>query len=305
MTRVSVIMAAYNCRDHIDRAIDSLVAQTMPDWELIVVDDASSDDTAARVQGRAKDDPRIRLLIQPLNQGPSAARNRAIDQAISPWITILDADDAYQPRRLERLLASAETSGADFIADNQQQYDDSAKLVTGVAFPESIPPHAIGLRDLLESERPGSTFKLGFLKPMIRASLLSEYKLRYREDLRLAEDFYLYAELFARGVVGHLIPDALYIYTLPFGALTGVKSSATRTNFVPETRVRIADDLIAAYADQLDGASRASLHRYRSWMKCLATAYRIREAGQQGRYASAFFNALIHPRATFHWLWTR
>lgn len=96
----TVLMAAYNAADHIDEAILSVLGQTYEDFELLVIDDGSSDDTAERVQAYA--DARVRLVSRETNSGAAAARNYGMQLAAADLIAILDADDVAYPTRLER-----------------------------------------------------------------------------------------------------------------------------------------------------------------------------------------------------------
>jgi glycosyltransferase involved in cell wall biosynthesis len=105
--QVSVVIPAFNRADCIGRAIASVQAQTMTSWELIVVDDGSTDQTAGVVSAIAGDDPRVRLVKQPNNRGAQAARNRGIAEARATWVAFLDSDDRWYPRSLERRLALA------------------------------------------------------------------------------------------------------------------------------------------------------------------------------------------------------
>lgn len=104
--QVSVLMAAHDSASTIDTALASLQAQAMTAWEAIVVDDASRDDTAARVAARAAVDPRIRLLRLTENRGAYSARNAALALAQGAFVTLLDADDWAHPMRLERQTAA-------------------------------------------------------------------------------------------------------------------------------------------------------------------------------------------------------
>ena len=98
--RISIVMPCYNCATHLSASIGSVLAQTAADWELIVVDDGSTDASAAIVA--AIDDPRIRLIRQ-ANAGVSAARNRALGEAGCEYIAFLDADDTWAPTFLEKM----------------------------------------------------------------------------------------------------------------------------------------------------------------------------------------------------------
>ena len=100
MPRVSVLMAAYNAERYIDQAIESLLAQTYQDWELIVVDDGSTDSTGSRVQVWAQRDARIRFYHNEKNIGIGPTRKRALDLAQGIYAAVLDSDDVALPEWL-------------------------------------------------------------------------------------------------------------------------------------------------------------------------------------------------------------
>ena len=106
MTRhptVSIIMPAYRARDTIAESIRSVQAQTLSDWELIIVDDGSPDNTAQAAKDIAQTDPRI-CVVQRCNRGPSIARNSGVDLAQAEIIAFLDADDLWAPERLAGMV---------------------------------------------------------------------------------------------------------------------------------------------------------------------------------------------------------
>src|SRR5215203_1617700 len=104
MPAVSIITPAWNAAAHITETIASVRAQTFVDWEWLIVDDGSTDDTVSIVGAAAEIDPRIRLLRQ-TNSGPSAARNRAMREASGEWFTFIDSDDGWDPQFLASQLA--------------------------------------------------------------------------------------------------------------------------------------------------------------------------------------------------------
>lgn len=111
MPRISVVVATWNRAGLLPRALASLLAQTEPGWEALIVDDGSTDATP-EVVARWLEDSRFRYLSLP-HRGLSAARNSGIDAARAPWVTFLDSDDAYTPDHLESrlriLLAAPDT----------------------------------------------------------------------------------------------------------------------------------------------------------------------------------------------------
>lgn len=121
---VSVVIPAHNASEWIGRTLSSVQGQTLKDFEIIVVDDGSTDDTAPLVEGAAASDHRIRLIRQP-NGGVARARNRGIAEARSRFVAPIDADDLWHPTRLERHLDAFEEGDpvaavySPFIAVNQ------------------------------------------------------------------------------------------------------------------------------------------------------------------------------------------
>ena len=97
---VSVITPAYNAAEVLARAVESVQAQTFVDWEMIIVDDGSSDTTAALADALAQTDARLRVLRHGQGQGAAAARNTALNAAQGRYIAFLDADDAWSPNKL-------------------------------------------------------------------------------------------------------------------------------------------------------------------------------------------------------------
>lgn len=109
MARVCIVVPAYNAQAHLAQTLDSVARQTCRDWELVVVDDGSTDGTAAIAEAFAQSitpqGPPVRVIRQ-ANAGLSAARNRGIASSGSELIALLDSDDVWHPQKLERQLAA-------------------------------------------------------------------------------------------------------------------------------------------------------------------------------------------------------
>ena len=191
MAKVSVIIAAYNEEAYIGRAVDSVLAQTYSDLELIVVDDLSSDNTVRIVEDYCAKDRRVRLLRHDTNNGSGAARNTALRQSSGEWVAILDGDDWYLPDRLETLLGYAVDTGAPLIADNQYLLREPERE-TRRTLRESSPLGVtqITAHHFLLGDRMGRPDNLGLLKPFVKRNLLAENSIEYYEHRGLGEDFY-------------------------------------------------------------------------------------------------------------------
>ncbi|WP_170271955.1 glycosyltransferase [Sphingobium limneticum] len=113
--RISVIMPARNARTTIAAALESVLAQSVPDWEVVVVDDGSTDTTGAVIANMMRDEPRIRL-VQGIGEGASGARNRGIHSARGRYLAFLDADDWIAPEFMATMLDALEDSAAHEIA---------------------------------------------------------------------------------------------------------------------------------------------------------------------------------------------
>lgn len=109
---VSIITPAYRAGAFVEATIRSVQDQSFTNWEMLIADDCSPDNTRSVVGACAAVDPRIRLLALPQNGGPARARNAALEAASGRWIAFLDSDDLWLPEKLERQLGFHKGSGA-------------------------------------------------------------------------------------------------------------------------------------------------------------------------------------------------
>jgi glycosyltransferase involved in cell wall biosynthesis len=187
--------------------------QSLSELELIVSDDASTDDSARIIGEAIAGDPRIRLVRSTQNSGPAAARNKALALARGDWIAVIDSDDLMHPDRLKRLVEAAQRDGADIAADDLVEFDGvsaSVRLLTGI---RARAPFWVDIRDYLRLNMfygPGPA--LGYLKPLFRRCPCFDPPARYDESLRIGEDFDLVLRLLQAGKRFRVYPSALYYY---------------------------------------------------------------------------------------------
>jgi teichuronic acid biosynthesis glycosyltransferase TuaG len=143
MPLVSVIMPAFNAERFIQQSIESALAQTLGDIEVLVADDASTDRTCMIVEELARGDMRLRLLKAERNLGPAAARNRAIEAACGRYISFLDSDDIWLPRKLERQISAMESNKWAFSFGGYQLIDENGIIKGRAGVPELVTYHQL------------------------------------------------------------------------------------------------------------------------------------------------------------------
>jgi succinoglycan biosynthesis protein ExoO len=211
---VTVLIAAYDAETFLHRAVASAAAQSLPVAEILIVDDASTDGTVAVAQRLSEADPRIRVIALPTNGGPSAARNAGLDAATGDWIAVLDADDAFEPDRLERLLKLAQEVDADIVVDNFRYYNPTRKTLGAPVLDDRVPDSLITFEEFLARARPFMPdTDWGLLKPIFRRAFLVQHQLRYPLKTRHGEDFLFLCEAFLNRARYAVCRQAGYLYT--------------------------------------------------------------------------------------------
>jgi succinoglycan biosynthesis protein ExoO len=254
MVDVSVITAAWNAQHTITRAIMSALSQSGVTVEVIVADDASTDATGTVVTNL--NDTRIRYLSLPVNRGPAAARNAAIELAQGQWIAVLDADDMLLANRLATLVATAREHHLEVVTDNMVIQDVAG--ARRLFLPEKLDGglQRLSLADYIARNRLfGRRPSEGYLKPLFAADFLRRHALCYETTTRIGEDFLLVAEAMTLGARYGRLRTAGYVYT------TGTASISRRL-----TR-RDADAMVAADRSFLSRhAARLGSHERAAWL---------------------------------------
>ena len=132
MDLVSIIMPSYNCGKYVEETIRSVLAQTYQNWEIIFMDDCSTDDTIKRVTDLWEKEPRIKVFQNKVNSGAAISRNNALQKAQGRWIAFLDSDDIWESTKLEKQILFMEEKGNSFSYTGYQEIDEAGNL-TGVS----------------------------------------------------------------------------------------------------------------------------------------------------------------------------
>lgn len=288
---VAVVIAAYNAAETVSLAVRSALRE--PEVaEVWVIDDASADDTFARAAECDDGSGRLRVLRQPTNGGPSAARNIALAATAAPWICVLDADDRFAPGRIGRLRKAPVR--AELIADGVTKVadldgDGGPWTATGEGW------RVVGLAEFIAanvSRRGRHREELGFIKPLMSTTFLRRHRITYAADLRLGEDFLLYAKALAHGGALALGPPQGYL------ALTRPDSLSARHSVVDLQALRDSTRTLTGIRTLSDAERVAVRRHWRSiddrlqWRR-LIDAVKARDP----RAAAATFH---DPRAGLH-----
>jgi succinoglycan biosynthesis protein ExoO len=251
---VSFLIAAYNAERSLARAIESALGQREVRAEVIVVDDCSSDRTAD--VARLFPEERVRLVRLEQNRGPGGARNAGLAVARGPWIAVLDADDTVHPDRLARMIAQAESAGAEIAVDNLDVVSEmSGATKTMFAqkqlekFPTLTLADFIGANLLFEE-----TFSFGYMKPIFERQFLERHALRYPETLRIGEDYIFLASALAKGARCVVEPKPGYAYHIRTGSISRVLE-------LRHVEAMLAADEAFLHENSLDQAARAAQAR--------------------------------------------
>ena len=221
---VSVITALYNSADFIGATIESVRAQSFSDWEMVLVDDCSTDRSVEIVAAYAAADPRIRLLRLTENGGPAVARNRAIEEARGRYIAFLDSDDRWRSEKLERQLAFMHKHGHAFT---HTWYEKCAENGEGLGT-VMRPPSELDYNELLKSNR------IGCLTVVYDSEVLGKV---FMPLIRKRQDYGLWLKIMRRGVTARCLAEDLAIYRVRAGSVSQNKLELIKYNWALYRRI--------------------------------------------------------------------
>lgn len=205
---VSIIMPAYNAELYIASAIESILRQTYQHWELLVVNDASSDKTGKIVEEFSAKDSRIQLHTNLTNSGIAGARNLALRNAKGRFIAFLDSDDLWLPEKLSTQLSFMKENKASISYAGYSRVDETGKHLGTV-----VPPKLITYEDLLRSNH------IGNLTGVYDSQCLGkEYFIKFKH-----EDYIAWLNLIKRAGYAHGILQELAQYRVYSGSASSNK----------------------------------------------------------------------------------
>ncbi len=212
---VSVITPAFNSEKTIVGTIESVLDQTYQDYEMVIVDDCSTDRTVEIVQTYVTKDDRIRLIQLEQNSGAAVARNTAMREAKGRYIAFLDSDDQWFPEKLEQQLAFMQENDYAFTFTKYVRMDEQGKLTEHV----SKAPESVGYHDLMKH------CVIGCLTVMIDREKVGYQEM---ENIRRRQDYAYWLKLTKQGYRAYGYPEVLAKYRLGHNTVSSNKLKAAK-----------------------------------------------------------------------------
>lgn len=291
----TVVIPTYSAEETLLRAVHSVLTQTLRDLEVIVIDDASTDQSWELVLDLLPRDGRVRAVRHKNNSGKPIAMNRGIAMARGRWLAVLDADDWYHSDRLASLIELGEQTSADMVSDNQFLYDASAARVVGTAWPERAAAWPLDFDDFLRGSNAYHSFNLGMLKPVIRTDFMRRVGLGYEVEARHGQDFFHLLQFYLAGGKGVVSDQPLYFYTQPFGQISRQWSHSQRKRYNFQNAYMINERYLKRAMEVLPPRQWKRLKARNDRLRLLEDYFRTREALGRGDYLSAAGQAVRHP----------
>lgn len=211
---ISIVMPAYNAEKTISDAIESVLSQTYGNWELLIIDDGSSDHTITIAQHYSNADRRVALIQNKQNSGVSVSRNRGISEASGEWVAFLDSDDKWDPQKLEKQARIIRQKGNVDLVFTGSSFFNSVGKNSGyiLQVPESLSYHNL----LKQNVIPCSSV-------VVRKELAQKYPMKMDE---MHEDYAVWLQILRDGYCAYGINEPLLYYRLSENSKSGNKKKA-------------------------------------------------------------------------------
>jgi glycosyltransferase involved in cell wall biosynthesis len=233
-------MPCYNHGRFVRESAAAVLGQTFADLELIIVDDASSDDSVKVLRGLARDDARVKIIVHPQNRGPSASRNDGLRAATGEFVAFCDADDLWKPEKLARQIRLLEEHpDCDMTYSDSEIVDEEGRL-TGRLFSDDFPPPPIPSGNLFESLCARNFINTQTV--LARRLALGE-RLLFDEKIRVVEDWLQWIRI-SRHHRFLYDPGALALYRVH-----SMSTGPLQRRRYSRSRCRVAIRTLHAYSD--------------------------------------------------------
>ena len=211
-------MAAYNAEKTISEAIESVLKQSYEDYELIVINDCSTDSTENIVRKYQEKDQRVRLITNKQNRGVSKTRLVGLKESKGNWIAILDSDDEWKEHKLEKQVRLVREKRAELVFTGSGFMNSEGKKIKGY-----LPaPEVIDYKKLLKQNVVSNSYVL------VKKYL---YKRYYAENDLMHEDFAIWLRILRTGRLAYGIDEPLLIYRLSASSKSSNKLKAAKMNW--------------------------------------------------------------------------
>jgi len=221
---ISIIVPCYCAESHISATFESVRKQSFSDWEVIIVDDQSKDDTLQIANHYSSEDSRFRVIQLDKNSGgPARPRNVGISQARGEWIAFLDSDDIWHPQKLEIQIEHMRKEGFDFSCTGLLNF----KMEEDIKFNEFavVETHVIrAFRQRVRSAIPNSSV-------VMRTEIARRFTLDERMELRAVEDYHCWLRILESGINCLRIEAPLLLYRVSDTQISSGKFSQMRKVF--------------------------------------------------------------------------
>lgn len=220
MPKISIITPAYNCEKYLPDAVKSVLSQTFTDWELLIIDDCSKDNTYRYMKKLAEKDKRIRIFQNKVNSGSAATRNYGVRLARGEWIAFLDGDDLWREDKLEKQLAVIERNPeAEFLFTGSAFIEDDGMTIAHVLH---VPEH-VSRRKLLGQN------VISCSSVLIRRELMLEFPMPEEEGIH--EDFATWLAILEKVPKAYGVDEPLLIYRKALASKSGKKGKSAQMNW--------------------------------------------------------------------------
>jgi len=270
MASISAIVPVYNVQDFLEECLDSIVAQTFTDFEVICVNDGSTDDSRDIVTRYVETDSRFKL-VDKSNGGPSSARNAGIKQASSPYVCFVDSDDRITPDACEKIVAAFHSSDADVLTFGANCIPASAAspwLINHLS-PRDIEYE--GFSPALLFEEMSCPFHW---RTSCKRDFLIENKILFDEDLHLGEDQVFHFAVYPRASKTLLMSDKLYEYRV-------VREGSQMNRIARDPARKMTEHIKVTEHIFLDWSSGGFLKQYPAEMIAWTVEYALFESARQ------------------------